>query len=332
MAVTPLVSVICLCYNHEKYIKETLDSILMQKTNFDFEIIIHDDASTDNSAKIIKKYYHDYPEIIVPILQSENQYKKVNINTTYIYPKVRGKYIALCECDDYWIDEYKLEKQVDYLEKHDECSVCIHAAYKADAKTKKIIGRIILADQNIDFTVNEALEGLGSVAATNSFMYRAACLSKMSEFRKKLPTTGVGDYLLLVFLGILGKIHYLNTFMSVYRTNVDNSWTSRMTFSLKEHLKYLDKHITMLQQLFEILPKDSHNKLNVVIRFAMFNRLLVECKFLKAKHKYPDLYNKVSNLRKIKLLVRYICLKIDNSGKLFHIFVNMYRKLGFTNE
>lgn len=333
MSVVPLVSVICLCYNHEKYIKKSLDSILMQKVNFDFEVIIHDDASTDNSVEIIKDYHQKYPDKIVPILQSENQYSKsINITTTYIYPKVRGKYIALCECDDYWIDEFKLQKQIEFLEAHDEYSACIHAAYKIDAKTKKIIKKIILANKDIDFTVNEALEGLGSEAATNSFFYRSKYIGEFKEFKKKIPDTGVGDYLLLIFLGIVGRIHYLNQIMSVYRANVDNSWTSRMSFSLKEHLKYLDKHINMLQQLFVILPEDSHNKLNMVIRSAQFNRLLVEGKFFKAKSKYPDLYNKISDLRKIKILIRYICLRIDDSGKLFHIIVNMYRKLWRANE
>ena len=112
-----LVTVICLTYNHEKYIRECIDGFVMQKTNFAYEVIIHDDASTDNTAEIIKEYQQKYPDIIIPILQTENQYsKKVPIGKTFIYPRAKGKYIALCEGDDYWIDPYKLQKQVDFLE------------------------------------------------------------------------------------------------------------------------------------------------------------------------------------------------------------------------
>ena len=116
---TPLVSIICLTYNQAQYIRKTLEGFVMQKTNFPIEILIHDDASTDETADIIREYENKYPQIIKPIYQQENQYsKKVAIGATYIYPKVKGKYIALCEGDDYWIDPLKLQKQVDFLESH----------------------------------------------------------------------------------------------------------------------------------------------------------------------------------------------------------------------
>ena len=99
-----ILSIHCLTYNHEKYIAEAIDSFLMQKTNFKFEILIHDDASTDRTVDIIKKYQQKYPEIIKPIFQTENQYSKgVNkINYKFNFIRSKGKYIALCEGDDYW--------------------------------------------------------------------------------------------------------------------------------------------------------------------------------------------------------------------------------------
>ena len=115
----PLVSVCCIVYNHEKYLHDCLDGILMQKTSFDYEIIIHDDASTDSSADIIRDYYAKYPSIIKPFFQSENQFSQgVPICATFLYPRAKGKYIAICEGDDYWIDPNKLQKQVDFLELH----------------------------------------------------------------------------------------------------------------------------------------------------------------------------------------------------------------------
>lgn len=112
-----LVSISCLTYNQERYIKDSIEGFLMQKTTFPFEIIIHDDASTDNTTNIIREYALKYPEIIFPIFQNENQYSKgINPGYEYVIPKCKGKYIAVCEGDDYWTDPYKLQRQVDFLE------------------------------------------------------------------------------------------------------------------------------------------------------------------------------------------------------------------------
>ena len=120
-----VVSIVSLAYNHAKYIRQCLDGFIMQKTNFAFEVLIHDDASTDGTADIIREYELKYPNIIKPIYQTENQYQKgVAIGATYLYPRVQGKYIAECEGDDYWIDPLKLQKQVDLLEQNPEYSFC----------------------------------------------------------------------------------------------------------------------------------------------------------------------------------------------------------------
>lgn len=122
-----MVSILTLAYNHEPYIRQCLDGIVMQRTNFRFELLIHDDASTDETANIIREYEKKYPDIIKPIYQKENQYsKKVPIGATYLYPKAKGKYIALCEGDDYWTDALKLQKQVDFLESHPDYVMCSH--------------------------------------------------------------------------------------------------------------------------------------------------------------------------------------------------------------
>lgn len=123
----PLVSIICITYNHEPYIRQCLDGFMMQKTNFPFEVLIHDDASTDKTADIIREYKARYPDVIKPIYQTENQYSKgVKIGLTYLYPNAKGKYIAECEGDDYWTDPLKLQKQVDFLEDNPSYSLCVH--------------------------------------------------------------------------------------------------------------------------------------------------------------------------------------------------------------
>lgn len=125
----PLVSICCAAYNHEKYIRQALDSFLMQKTNFPIEVIIHDDASTDDTADIIREYQRKFPEIVKPVYQEENQYsKRIKVSATYIWPLAKGKYIAFCEGDDYWTDPLKLQRQVDFLEANPEYAICCHAA------------------------------------------------------------------------------------------------------------------------------------------------------------------------------------------------------------
>ena len=124
---TPLVSICTLVYNHEQFLKECFEGFLIQKTNFAFEVLVHDDASTDNSVAIIREYTEKYPEIFKPIYQTENQYSKgIKISTTYQFPRAKGKYIAICEGDDYWTDPEKLQKQVDFLEAHPEYIICSH--------------------------------------------------------------------------------------------------------------------------------------------------------------------------------------------------------------
>src|SRR5690606_1543694 len=102
----PLVSVSCITYNHSSYIRQCLDGFVMQKCDFAFEVLIHDDASTDDTQEIIKEYQAKYPEIIKAVLQKENQYSKGirGISPRFNFPRAQGKYIAMCEGDDYWTD------------------------------------------------------------------------------------------------------------------------------------------------------------------------------------------------------------------------------------
>ena len=122
-----MVSICCLVYNHEKYLRQCLDGFVKQKTNFKFEALIHDDASTDNSQNIIREYEKKYPEIIKPIYQTENQYsKRAGVTWKIQFPRAKGKYIAMCEGDDFWTDEFKLQKQFDALEQNKDCVFCSH--------------------------------------------------------------------------------------------------------------------------------------------------------------------------------------------------------------
>lgn len=134
----PLVSVCVFTYNHEGYIGQALEGILMQRTSFPYEIIVHDDASTDNTPKIIENYLSIAPTIIRPVFQKENKYSisRFNFQYEYVYPKALGKYIAICDGDDYWIDPLKLQMQIDFLESHPEYGL-IHTKAAMYSEPKK---------------------------------------------------------------------------------------------------------------------------------------------------------------------------------------------------
>lgn len=121
----PTVTIWCLVYNHGPYLRQCLDGFVMQKTTFVFEALVHDDASTDDSAKIILEYAEKFPGIIKPIIEKTNLYSKHDGSLMRIQSELcKGKYIAFCEGDDYWTDPYKLQKQVDFMESHPDYGLC----------------------------------------------------------------------------------------------------------------------------------------------------------------------------------------------------------------
>lgn len=234
-----LVSIICLTYNHEKYIRDAIESFLAQQVKFKYEILIHDDASTDNTAKIIAEYEKRFPEIIKPIYQINNQYsQKVKIIASILFPKAKGKYIALCEGDDYWTDPLKLQKQVDYLQKHKYCSLCVHRAAEVNAKTHEIISDIAPAQQDAVFMTEQIILGDGCMFATNSMVFPKKYCNSLPKF---YYATSVDDYPLMIYLSLYGYVYYMNDNMSAYRRGVEGSWTETL-----ERGNYEKKIQTML--------------------------------------------------------------------------------------
>ena len=151
----PLVSVAVITYNHENYIRQCLEGILMQKTDFPFEIIIGEDCSTDGTRKVIEEFEKKYPAIVKPIYQEKNVGGAVNAYS-YCYPRLSGKYIAICEGDDYWTDEYKLQKQVDFLEQNPEYVLCFHRVAAVD-KENNILNSQLASDKVILYNWKDIL-------------------------------------------------------------------------------------------------------------------------------------------------------------------------------
>ncbi|MBP7509335.1 MAG: glycosyltransferase [Prolixibacteraceae bacterium] len=220
----PLVSICCLTYNHEPYIKQCLDGFLMQKTNFPFEILIHDDASVDNTQNIIKNYELKHSDIIKPIYQKENQYSKgIGVSRVYQFPRAKGKYIAMCEGDDYWIDPYKLQKQVDFLETHPEYVFSFHDSIILNQRTGE--KRMRIGDRQIDNTVDLKSLIIQKNIPTASIVFRNFLdYAQLPDWIGKISN---GDYGLCVLLAEEGPGKYLPEAMSVYRIHEGGVWSSK---------------------------------------------------------------------------------------------------------
>ena len=221
---TPLVSVRCITYNHEPYIAQALDGFLMQKTNFPFEVIVHDDASTDRTAEIIREYEARFPKIIKPIYETENQYSKHDGSLGRIMEAAcKGKYIALCEGDDYWIDENKLQMQADFLEGNPEYTLCFSNA-KIWKNNDFVCDSFPCLLQDRDVKTEEIILNGGLFIPTATIIYRNEIKNTYPGFCSKC---WVGDYPLQIYASICGKVWGMSNVMSVYRASVPGSWTQR---------------------------------------------------------------------------------------------------------
>lgn len=223
------VSVYCLAYNHEKYIRKTLEGFVNQITNFRYEVFVHDDASTDHTPEIIKEYANKYPSIIKPIFQQENQYsKKVKICPNFIYPKMHGKYIASCEGDDFWNDPSKLQMQFDAMEAHPECSLSTHKVLCCNEDGSPH-GRIIPGNyyliQKTGVIKEEELAKCYWVRGdypfhTSSYFYRREIINIELDYPR--------DVGILRKCLTMGCVYYIDKPMSTRRLGSIGNWTSIM--------------------------------------------------------------------------------------------------------
>lgn len=216
------VSICCLVYNQAQYVEDMLRGIFMQKVNFDYEVIIHDDASTDGTIEILKKYKEKYGDIIELLLEEENQYSKgVIISKNILYPCVKGKYMILLEGDDYWIYEGKLQAQYDLMEAHPEVSLCYHNALVYDEGRN--MADLCICDQKTGYISDRDI-----ICTTHGWYPTASLFCRASYLLEQpdlLPATG--DEGIRTYMACRGKLYFINQAWSVYRQYLEGSFNAR---------------------------------------------------------------------------------------------------------
>jgi len=278
---TPLVCTSTLVYNHESYIRNCIDGILMQKTVFPVNIVIFEDCSTDKTRDILKEYEKKHPDLFKVFYMPYNTYGKEErkeMAEPFKKERNKGKYTALCEGDDYWTDPYKLQKQVDFLEANVEYSACFHNAEVLRENGEKVLFHKKALNDTYNF--DEIIAGWFVPTASLLFRNDPNLQKTMSDFAKYKIVSG--DRLLLALLGDLGKIKYMPESMSVYRKHAGgiSSWGNRV--------KIFSSNII----LFKALKKQFKNKYNAALNAQIFRWYgLLALEHLKTKQYFKYLKN-----------------------------------------
>ncbi len=226
----PLVSVSVISYNHEKYIRQCLDGILTQEVNFPYEVLVHDDASPDGTAEIIREYEVKYPGIIRPIYQTENQYSRGIDVSRFNFDRARGKYLAFCEGDDYWTNSEKLQKQVSFLETHPEYIGTVHRVRAINEHGvaldipgfSDVVEHVFTADE---YAMGRLPSQLASWVMRNEFLTLPPHILDLFY-----SCRANGDEKLSLLFVMMGDIYCFSEDASTYRRieSEGSSWSARM--------------------------------------------------------------------------------------------------------
>lgn len=243
-----LVAIKCLVFNHELYLRDCLDGFVMQQTDFPFVAIVHDDASTDKSADIIREYAAKYPDIIKPIYETENQYSKQDGSLQRIMEEAvnatDAKYIAMCEGDDYWTDPYKLQKQVSFLETHPDYSLCFHRVNVLSSQQgdKQLFNQL----EERDYTAREIYEKW-TIPTCSAVFLNSPTIQNTSS----VPLV-YGDIFLFLLLSQIGKLYCLDFTGATYRRHIGSlTWqmsSTRIVALLKQY-RFMEKVFPNLKDI-----------------------------------------------------------------------------------
>ena len=323
------VSICCATYNQEKCIEKTIEGFLNQKVNFKYEIIIHDDCSTDKTRDIIEKYRIQYPNLIRTIYQKENKYSKgEKITINYLFPNVQGKYVAVCEGDDYWNDENKLRIMYECLEKNKDCSFATHIVEKI-SKDGNCLHEFIPANYKIysnevnkididDFFTVFSKKTL-TPFQTSSYFFRSEYLYEYLNIKQFQTIPGVGDLPLVWYLMYKGKILFIKKNMSFYRTGDSNSWSAKL-----DDINYRINHFKNLITFLNFYDGYTNYRYETHIKYLIkkYNFEIL---------RYSKNYKKIITGGYIDMLmlnIKPIIFELLwNKFKFFKLFYELYKKI-----
>ncbi len=218
----PRVSICCITYSHESFISDAMGGFLIQQTNFPFEIIVHDDASTDGTAEVIRRYQQQYPTIVKSILQTANQYSQGRKVLPIVMAEAGGEYIAFCEGDDYWTDPQKLSKQVAFLDKHPQYVICGHDAFAIDTDYQ-LVRESKFPRGRKDATPPQMVADRDILLSTNTYLFRKPIEPLPVEFYRIISA----DRFLVSWLSQFGGSKYLDSVLpNAYRVHQGGMWSS----------------------------------------------------------------------------------------------------------
>ena len=284
-----ILTVYCITYNHQKYIKSCLDGIVNQNTNFNFEVVIFDDASTDGTSDIIRAYCSKYPKLFHAYIAKLNTYSlpvRTDLSLEFRKNILKGDYVAFCEGDDYWIDSSKLQLQIDFLLKHRNTSLIVHNAYKSNAKNNRKELMVNLSD-DCYVPTSVILNQHNLIFPTASFVGRKNIFYE-SFF---LMTSGVQDWPILLYASTIGDVYYISKPMSIYRFLLEESWSNNNLLKQENRLNV----IINCQELINRFNRYTHFEYNT---FAQNRKALLWATVSDIFFSENDIYKNIVNATK----------------------------------
>ncbi|MEC4747375.1 glycosyltransferase [Methylomicrobium sp. Wu6] len=244
----PVVSVVCTTYNHEAYVEDAIRGFLIQKTDFPFEIVIHDDVSTDSTQSIINRYAAAYPNIIKTVFQQQNQYSQGAMILMLASSYAAGDYIAFCEGDDYWIATDKLQSQVDALKEIPNCEMCFHPAVmtKNEVPYQALFCR--RSEGNRLFDVGPIIRCGGSFMPTASMLIRRSFFDRAFRDGGSFYQRYMMGYFFQIHCSLQGGACYIDRPMSVYRSFSEGSWTQTISRDQGFYKKWASNYLEALRE------------------------------------------------------------------------------------
>ncbi len=304
-----LVTIRCLAYNHEAYIHQCLEGFVMQKTNFRFEAIVHDDASTDSTAEIIREYANKYPDIIKPIFETENQYSKHDGSLRRIMNShTRGKYVAICEGDDYWIDPFKLQKQVDFLEKNIDYSLIYTGVYKVNSESNDIKRNFV---KGVSGNITKYFFEKGNPIITPSVCFKTKDLLAYNDEIEKINfELKMGDLPLWIYLSRCGKVKFLKDKTVAYRVLAESASHSLNKNKIISFIENSRDILFYFNECYKLnIPNSVIEKrfyLDIIRNMVPFGVSDFFSYYLKGVAKYPSL---LLNMKLLLLLIIKVLLR-----------------------